>query len=93
MADIVSLDYIANQHCLNSYDFDLCLKTGKLREGSLKSSGSLFQRADPEVAKLRGPIVFVWYDCMVCCPNPPQAHFYGLKLNKTMIQKQIGNYG
>ena len=45
---------------LNRYDFNLCLKTGKLREGSLKSSGSLLQRAGPEVAKLRGPIVFVF---------------------------------
>ena len=60
MAAIVSSGYIANQHCLNRYDFNLCLKTGKLREGSLKSSGSLFQRAGPEVAKLHGPIVFVF---------------------------------
>ena len=59
MAANVSLGYIAHQHCLNKYDFNLCLKTGRLREGSLKSSGRLFQRADPEVAKLRGPIIFV----------------------------------
>ena len=60
MAANVSLGYIAHQHCLNRYDFNLCLKTGRLREGSLKSSGRLFQRAGPEVAKLRGPIVFVF---------------------------------
>ena len=60
MAANVSLGYIAHQHCLNRYDFNLCLKTGKLREGSLKSTGRLFQRADPEVAKLRDPIVFVF---------------------------------
>ena len=53
----VSLGCIALQHCLNRYDFNLCLKTVRLREGSLKSSGRLFQRAGPEVAKLRGPIV------------------------------------
>ena len=40
---------------LNRYDFNLCLKTGKLREGSLKSSGSLFQSAGPEVAKASWP--------------------------------------
>ena len=51
------LGCIAHQHCLNRYDFNLCLKTVRLREGSLKSSGRLFQRAGPEVAKLRGPIV------------------------------------
>ena len=56
MTAIVSLGCIVHQHCLNRYDFNLCLKTGKLREGSLKSSGSLFQRVGPEVAKLRGPI-------------------------------------
>ena len=60
VAAIVSAGCIAHQHCLNRYDFNLCLKTGKLREGSLKSSGSLFQRVGPEVAKLRGPIVFVF---------------------------------
>ena len=53
----VSLGCIAHQHCLNRYDFNLCLKT--LGEGFLKSSGRLFQMAGPEVAKLRGPIVFV----------------------------------
>ena len=57
----VSLGCITHQHCLNRYDFNLCLKTGRLREGSLKSSGRLFQMAGPEVAKLRGPIVFVFW--------------------------------
>ena len=34
----------------------------RLREGFLKSSGRLFQRAGPEVAKIRGPIVsFLFY--------------------------------
>ena len=33
----VSLCCITHQHCLNRYDFNLCLKTGRLREGSLKS--------------------------------------------------------
>ena len=60
VAAIVSSGCNAHQHCLNRYDFNLCLKTGKLREGSLKSSGNLFQSAGPEVAKLRGPIVFVF---------------------------------
>ena len=45
VAAIVSSGCNAHQHCLNRYDFNLCLKTGKLREGSLKSSGSLFQSA------------------------------------------------
>ena len=56
----VSLGCIVHQHCLNRYDFNRCLKTGRLREGSLKSSGRLFQRAGPEVAKLRSPIAFVF---------------------------------
>ena len=34
---IVSLGCIVHQHCLNRYDFNLCLKTGELREGSLKT--------------------------------------------------------
>ena len=34
----VSLGCIAHQHCLNRYDFNLCLKTVRFREGSLKSS-------------------------------------------------------
>ena len=32
----VSLGCIAHQHCLNRYDFNLCLKTVRLREGSLE---------------------------------------------------------
>ena len=60
MAAKVSLGYIVHQHCLNRYDVSLCLKTGILMEGSLKSSGRLFQRAGSEVAKLRGPIVLVF---------------------------------
>ena len=56
----VSLGCITHQHCLDRYDFNLCLKTGRLREGSLKSSGKLFQMEGPEVVKLRGPIVFVF---------------------------------
>ena len=59
MAANVSLGYIAHQHCLNRYDFIFCLKTGRLREGSLESSGKLFQRRR-EVTKLRGPIVFAF---------------------------------
>ena len=56
MAANVSLGCVAHHHCLNRYDFNLCLKTVRLKEGFIKSSGRLFQRAGPEVAKLRGPI-------------------------------------
>ena len=52
-----ALGCIAHQHCVNGYDFNLCLKTVRHREGSLKSSGRLFQRAGPEGGRLG---MYVW---------------------------------